>query len=59
MGPVIKSKPGVLWLLHLLIASFTSFGEHEVIGSVMGQALSRNVLTVYSVVLVLVACGML
>jgi hypothetical protein len=59
MGPVIRSKPGALWLLHLLMASFTSFGENDVIGSVMGQALSRNVLTVCSVVLVLVACGML
>jgi hypothetical protein len=59
MGPVIRSKPGALWLLHLLMASFTSVGESGVIGSAMGHALSRNDLTVFSIVLVLVASGML
>ena len=32
MSPVIKSKPGGLCLVHLLIASFTSDGEKGVIG---------------------------
>jgi hypothetical protein len=59
MGPVIRSNPGALWLLHFLTASFTSVVENGVIGNVMGQALSRNDLTVFSVVLVLVAEGML
>jgi zinc transporter ZupT len=59
MGPVIRSEPGALWLLHLLMASFTSVVENGVIGSVLGHALSRNVLTVFSVVLLLVAGGML
>ena len=49
MGPVIRSEPGALWLLHLLMASFTSVGENGVIGSVMGHGLSRNVLIVFSV----------
>jgi hypothetical protein len=38
MGPVIRSKPGALWLLNLLMASFTSVGVNGVIGSVMGHA---------------------
>ena len=59
MVPVIRSEPGALWLLHLLIASFTSVKENGVIGTVMEHALSRNVLTVFSVVLLLVAGGML
>jgi len=41
------------------MASFTFVGENRVIGSFMGHALSRNVLTVFSIVLVLVAGGML
>ena len=59
MDPVIRSEPGALWLFHLLITSFTSIRENGVIGSVMGHALSRNVLTVFSVVFVLVAGRML
>ena len=59
MSPVIKSKAGALWLLHLLIASFTSVGENYVIGSVIGHALSKNVLTTFSVLLLLFVCGML
>jgi len=59
MSPVIKSKPGALWLLHLLIASFTSVGENGVIGSVIGHALSKNVLTTFSVLSLLFLCGML
>jgi len=59
MCPVIRSETGDLWLLHLLMASLTSVGENGVIGGVMGHALSRNILTACSVVLVLVAGVML
>jgi hypothetical protein len=59
MDPVIRSEPGALWLLHLLITSFTSVRENGVIGCVMGHLLSRNVFTVFSVVFVLVAGGIL
>jgi hypothetical protein len=57
---VIKSKPGALWLLHFLISSLTSVGENGLIGSVIGHALSKNVLTIFSVLLLLsFVCGVL
>jgi len=55
--PVIKSNPGALWLGHLRISSFTSVGEIGGIGSDTGQALSRDVWTVSSVLQLLFACG--
>ena len=55
--PVIRSKPGALWLLHLLISSVTSVVEHCGIGSVIGHALSRYSWTVLSVLRLAFVCG--
>ena len=56
---MIRSKPGALWQLHLLIASFTSVRENGVIGSVIGHALSKNVLMTFLVLLLSFVCGVL
>ena len=85
--PVIKSKPGALWLAHFLISSLTSDGEKGLtlilltwrigwapnnasrweigynsackglIGRVIGHALPKDVLTIFSKLLVLFVCG--
>ena len=56
--PVIKSKPGALWLAHFLIYSLTSVGEKGLIGRVTGHALPKDVLTIFSkLLLLLFACG--
>jgi len=56
--PVIKSKPGALWLAHFLISSLTSDGEKGLIGRVNGHALPKDVLTIFSkLLLLLFVCG--
>jgi len=55
---VIKSKPGALWLAHFLISSLTSDGEKGLIGRVIGHALPKDVLTIFSkLLLLLFVCG--
>jgi len=56
--PVIKSKPGALCLAHFLISSLTSDGEKGLIGRVIGHALPKDVLTIFSkLLLLLFVCG--
>ena len=51
--PVIKSKPGGLWLAYFLFSSLTSDGETGLIGRVIGRALLKDVLTIFSKLLLL------
>ena len=56
--PVIKSKPGALWLAHFLISSLTSDGEKGLINHVIGHALLKVVLMIFSkLLLLLFVCG--
>ena len=55
--PVIKSKPGALWLAHFLISSLTSDGENGLIVRVIGHTLHKDVLTIFSKLLLLFVCG--
>jgi len=43
----------------LLTASFAAVGENGAMGSVIGHALSKNVLTTFSVLLLSSVCGVL
>jgi hypothetical protein len=54
---VIKSKPGVLWLAQFFISSLASDGEKGLIGRVIGHALPKDVLTIFSKLLLLFVCG--
>ena len=51
--PVIKSKPGGLWLAYFLISSLSSDGEKRLIVRVIGHALPKHVLTIFSKLLLL------
>jgi len=56
--PVINSKPGALWLAHFLISSLTSDGEKGLIGRVVRQASPKDILTIFSkLLLLLFVCG--
>jgi uncharacterized membrane protein (Fun14 family) len=44
-------------VITLLISSLTSVGKNGLIGSVIGHALSKNVLKIFSVVLLSFVCG--
>ena len=51
--PVIKSKPGALWLAQFLTSSLTSDGEKRLIVRVIGHARPKDVLMVFSKLLLL------
>jgi hypothetical protein len=55
---VIKSNQGGLWLAYFLSSSLISDGEKGLIGRVIGHALLKDVLTIFSkLLLLLFVCG--